>query len=88
MSSTPRVWLITGASSGFGRAIATAALNTGDTVVATARRAQSLEELASTYPGQAEALALDVTDMATTGAIDDLITQHDHGSSTALIVSD
>jgi NADP-dependent 3-hydroxy acid dehydrogenase YdfG len=33
-----RVWLITGASSGFGRAIAEAALATGDTVVATARR--------------------------------------------------
>jgi NAD(P)-dependent dehydrogenase (short-subunit alcohol dehydrogenase family) len=76
MSSTPRVWLITGASSGFGRAIATAALNTGDTVVATARRAQSLEELASTYPGQAEALALDVTDMDATGVVDDLVARH------------
>ena len=33
-----RVWLITGASSGFGRAIAEAALAAGDIVVAAARR--------------------------------------------------
>src|SRR5690242_18587731 len=33
-SNQPRVWLITGASSGFGRAIAEAALAAGDTVVA------------------------------------------------------
>ncbi|MBX5441707.1 MAG: SDR family NAD(P)-dependent oxidoreductase, partial [Solirubrobacteraceae bacterium] len=34
----PRRWLITGASRGLGRAFAQAALEAGDTVVATARR--------------------------------------------------
>jgi len=60
--SQPRVWLITGASSGFGRAIAEAALAAGDIVVAAARRPAALEDLVSAAPGRAEALALDVTD--------------------------
>lgn len=33
-----RVWLITGASSGFGRAVTEAAVAAGDMAVATARR--------------------------------------------------
>jgi NAD(P)-dependent dehydrogenase (short-subunit alcohol dehydrogenase family) len=41
-----RVWLITGCSAGFGRAIAEAALARGDRVVATARRTQSIVDLA------------------------------------------
>ena len=40
-----RVWFITGASSGFGQAIAAAALHRGDRVVATARRTDALEHL-------------------------------------------
>jgi NAD(P)-dependent dehydrogenase (short-subunit alcohol dehydrogenase family) len=40
-----RVWLITGASSGFGLAIAEAALERGDSVVATARTERSVEGL-------------------------------------------
>ncbi len=40
-----RVWFITGASSGFGQAIAAAALDRGDRVVATARRTDALERL-------------------------------------------
>jgi NAD(P)-dependent dehydrogenase (short-subunit alcohol dehydrogenase family) len=57
-----RVWLITGASSGFGRAIAEAALERGDSVVATARRTGELDDL-----GAAERVlvfSLDVTDAA------------------------
>ncbi|MFB4295594.1 oxidoreductase [Actinomadura sp. NTSP31] len=57
-----RVWLITGATSGFGRAIAEAALAAGDTVVAAARRPQALADLAERYPGRVNAVALDVTD--------------------------
>ncbi|WP_433150902.1 oxidoreductase [Actinomadura nitritigenes] len=57
-----RVWLITGATSGFGRAIAEAALAAGDTVVAAARRPQALDDLADRYPGRVNAVALDVTD--------------------------
>ncbi|MEU1434377.1 oxidoreductase [Streptomyces sp. NPDC005775] len=59
-----RVWLITGASSGFGRAIATAALAAGDTVVATARRPEALDDLIAAHPDRAVAVQLDVTDTA------------------------
>ena len=61
-SNQPRVWLITGASSGFGRAIAEAALATGDIVVAAARRTDALAELVALAPERVTALALDVTD--------------------------
>jgi NAD(P)-dependent dehydrogenase (short-subunit alcohol dehydrogenase family) len=57
-----RVWLITGGSSGFGRAIVEAALAAGDTVVATARRPAALDELVAANPDRVAALALDVTD--------------------------
>jgi NAD(P)-dependent dehydrogenase (short-subunit alcohol dehydrogenase family) len=57
-----RVWLITGASSGFGRAIAEAALAAGDTVVAAARRTDALADLVASAPERVTALALDVTD--------------------------
>jgi NAD(P)-dependent dehydrogenase (short-subunit alcohol dehydrogenase family) len=55
-----RVWLITGASSGFGRAIADAALAAGDSVVATARRTDALSELEPAE--RVHPVALDVTD--------------------------
>jgi NAD(P)-dependent dehydrogenase (short-subunit alcohol dehydrogenase family) len=55
-----RVWLITGASSGFGRAIADAALARGDAVVATARNVDALEDLAARE--RAHPVRLDVTD--------------------------
>jgi NAD(P)-dependent dehydrogenase (short-subunit alcohol dehydrogenase family) len=57
-----RVWLITGASSGFGRALAQAALAAGDTVVGAARRVERLDELARENPGRFHPIALDVTD--------------------------
>ncbi|MFE0509464.1 SDR family NAD(P)-dependent oxidoreductase [Streptomyces sp. NPDC058964] len=60
-----RVWLITGASSGFGRAITEAALSAGDTVVGAARRPGMLDDLVADHPGQMESLRLDVTDIAT-----------------------
>jgi len=59
-----RVWLITGASSGFGRAITGAAVAADDTVVATARNVTALEDLVTAHPGQVEALPLDVTNTA------------------------
>ncbi len=55
-----RVWLITGASSGFGLAIAQAALARGDRVVASSRSGDSIEGLEA---GDRVALiSLDVTD--------------------------
>jgi NAD(P)-dependent dehydrogenase (short-subunit alcohol dehydrogenase family) len=62
--ATGRVWLITGASSGFGRAIAEAALQAGDTVVAAARRTEALAELAAAHPDRVVPVPLDVTDSA------------------------
>ncbi|WP_328446864.1 oxidoreductase [Streptomyces sp. NBC_00386] len=59
-----KVWLITGASSGFGRAFTEAAVGRGDVVVATARRPEALAGLVAAHPDQVEALALDVTDPA------------------------
>lgn len=60
----PKVWLITGSSRGFGRALATAALEGGDQVVATARRPEQLHDLVSGYGDRVRAVALDVTDTA------------------------
>jgi NAD(P)-dependent dehydrogenase (short-subunit alcohol dehydrogenase family) len=57
-----RVWLITGASSGFGRAIAEAALARGDSVIAAARKLEALGELGEN--AWAHPLKLDVTDAA------------------------
>jgi NAD(P)-dependent dehydrogenase (short-subunit alcohol dehydrogenase family) len=57
-----RVWMITGTSSGFGRAIAEAVVERGDRVVATARRVEALADLAEHE--RVHVVALDVTDPA------------------------
>jgi NADP-dependent 3-hydroxy acid dehydrogenase YdfG len=57
-----RVWLITGANSGFGRAIAEAALAAGDTVVAAARRPDTLADLTAVAPDRVTPLRLGITD--------------------------
>ncbi len=87
-----RVWLVTGASSGFGRAIAEAALERGDAVVATARRPEVLDDLVSGAPeGSVLALGLDVTDpqqisravdeiLAGFGRVDMLVNNAGYGS--------
>jgi NAD(P)-dependent dehydrogenase (short-subunit alcohol dehydrogenase family) len=59
-----RVWLITGASSGLGRAMAEAALGRGQRVAATARDVESVRELETANPDRALAVELDVTDSA------------------------
>ena len=56
-----RAWLITRASSGFGQAIAEAALARGDAVLATARSTDGLKDLVT---AGAAVAALDVTDAA------------------------
>lgn len=58
----PRTWFVTGASRGLGRAFAEVALEAGDAVVATARRADQLDDLVQAHPDRAFALPLDVTD--------------------------
>jgi NAD(P)-dependent dehydrogenase (short-subunit alcohol dehydrogenase family) len=67
MQDDHRVWLITGASSGFGRAIAEAALGRGDSVVATSRRTDALDDLGGGE--RAYVRALDVTDAAQREAV-------------------
>ncbi|QNI37748.1 oxidoreductase [Edaphobacter albus] len=57
----PRVWFITGSSTGFGRLLAEEVLKTGDVVVATARKVEQVADLEVQYPERALALALDVT---------------------------
>jgi len=56
-----KTWLITGASRGFGRIWAEAALNRGDQVTATARRLEDVADLAAHYGDAVLPLALDVT---------------------------
>lgn len=56
-----KTWLITGASSGFGRELAAAVLASGDQVAVTAREAGKVEDLVQDFPLQARSYALDVT---------------------------
>lgn len=56
-----KVYFITGTSSGFGHALAEAALKRGDTVVLTARKPEAVAALVQQYPERALALRLDVT---------------------------
>ena len=61
---TAKTWFITGASRGFGREWAIAALERGDSVAATARDTSTLEDLADEYGDRFLPLHLDVTDRA------------------------
>jgi NAD(P)-dependent dehydrogenase (short-subunit alcohol dehydrogenase family) len=57
-----KTWFITGTSRGFGREWASAALQRGDRVAATARDASTLDDLVAEHGDGVLALALDVTD--------------------------
>lgn len=52
-----KTWLITGSSRGLGRELVRAAADDGDNVVATARRAGSLDDLVARYGGQIRPVA-------------------------------
>lgn len=72
MTSSPAVpspvWLITGCSSGLGKALAAHALQRGDRVAVTARDRGAVIALAREHGDRALPLALDVTDPASVGA--------------------
>lgn len=57
-----QTWIITGCSSGFGRAIALEALEQGHNVALTARSLSAIEDVEAQYPEQAACYQLDVTD--------------------------
>ena len=57
-----KTWFITGASKGFGRIWAEAALERGDRVAATARAPETLDALVQRYGDSVLAMKLDVTD--------------------------
>ncbi|MFG1811518.1 SDR family oxidoreductase [Streptomyces sp. NPDC049040] len=57
-----RRWLVTGCSSGLGRALAGAAAAAGDSVLATARKPADLHGLQRSHPGRIGTAALDVCD--------------------------
>ena len=76
-NSANRVWLVTGANSGFGRAVTEAAVGAGDLVVATARRPGTLDDLVAAHHGRVEAVTLDVTDSAgVEAAVRDAVGRH------------
>src|SRR5258708_13381120 len=59
-----KVWLITGASRGLGRAFTQAVLDAGDRVIATARKPEQLVGLKGRYSERVRTVALDVTNDA------------------------
>lgn len=88
-------WLITGCSTGLGRALAHAVLAKGDNAVVTARNTDSLQDLTAEFPTTALAVALDVTDQAQVdsavkqaeerfGAVDVLVNNAGYGYRAAI----
>jgi NAD(P)-dependent dehydrogenase (short-subunit alcohol dehydrogenase family) len=63
-TTTPKTFLITGVSSGLGRAFAEAALNAGHHVIGTVRREEDAQDFAKLSPDRAHPLLLDVTDFS------------------------
>jgi NAD(P)-dependent dehydrogenase (short-subunit alcohol dehydrogenase family) len=59
-----RVWLITGATSGFGRSLTEEVLRQGDIVVGAGRNISRLDDLKGAYPDRLLPVMLDVTDGA------------------------
>jgi NAD(P)-dependent dehydrogenase (short-subunit alcohol dehydrogenase family) len=67
---TTKTWIITGASRGFGRALAESALAAGDHVVAAVRRPESVADLEAGYPDNCLVAKFDARDIA---AAEDLV---------------
>ena len=74
-----KTWLITGTSRGFGRELAQAVLDSGDALLATARRPDQLDELVRKHGDRVRTFALDVTDAAAARAAVE-VAVHEFGS--------
>jgi NAD(P)-dependent dehydrogenase (short-subunit alcohol dehydrogenase family) len=61
---SPRIWFITGVSSGFGRSLALAVAASGDIAVGTLRQAAQLVPFDALVPGRTVAVQLDINDHA------------------------
>jgi 3-oxoacyl-[acyl-carrier protein] reductase len=68
-----QLFLVGGAGSGFGKAIAETLLAEQARVIAVARRAETLEPLAQAYPAQVTTLAADLSEPSTLDALDALL---------------
>ena len=71
LAKTDKVWLVTGASTGFGRELVEYLLTQGARVVATARKVEGLQELGTRYPERVLVAAMDVTDQEQVEAVVD-----------------
>ena len=80
-----KTWFITGASRGFGREWALAALERGDTVAATARDTSTLDDLVAQFGEKMLPLQLDVTDRAADFAA--VAQAHDHFGRLDVVVN-
>ena len=67
--TAPKTFLITGVSSGLGKAFAEAALDAGHVVIGTVRHSVAAAEFAAIAPARAHALVLDVTDFDAVGPV-------------------
>ena len=56
-----RIWLITGISSGLGKALAEEVMHNGEFVIGTFRKAEQVDSFNKTYQDKARGILLDVT---------------------------
>ncbi|MDT5186439.1 MAG: hypothetical protein QOI29_4597 [Mycobacterium sp.] len=74
--TAPQTWIITGASKGFGRALAEAALAAGDQVVAAVRNPDSVADLRATYSDRIISVQFDARDTTNAASLVEVTVEH------------